>query len=333
MTINSDLPLVSIVTPSFNQARFLEDTLRSVLSQDYPRLEYIVIDGGSIDGSVEIIARYADRLAYWESVPDRGQVDAINKGLRRARGEIVAWLNSDDLYMAGAVRQAVEALQAHPEAGMVYADGLMVDNQARLLDQHRYRGYSLLDLLCFEVLLQPTVFMRREVLESVGYLRPDFDLILDHDLWVRMVAERPAVHVSSFWAVERTHEEAKTIARAGAFVKEAERLLAEAEESELLAPMMRENRARIYASFHAFAARRLIDAGEYRQAATHFSRAMRIDPRVGLRYWYKGLQAGLSALGLAGLFLRYRSTRRRFQHQGRRVVVGDHGAVLRGDGE
>jgi glycosyltransferase involved in cell wall biosynthesis len=115
----STIPRVTIVTPSFNQAGFLEETIRSVLSQEYPNLEYFIIDGGSTDGSVELIQRYANRLAGWVSEKDRGQADAINKGFSRATGEVIAWLNSDDIYCPGAIHAAVSALQAHPEYGMV----------------------------------------------------------------------------------------------------------------------------------------------------------------------------------------------------------------------
>ncbi|MCX6071590.1 MAG: glycosyltransferase family 2 protein, partial [Chloroflexi bacterium] len=162
------LPLVSIVTPSYNQVCYLETTLRSVLEQDYPRIEYIVIDAGSTDGSLDVLARYRNRLAHYVSEPDVGQASGINKGLRLASGEIVAWLNSDDVYLPGTIRQAVEALESDPSLGMVYANGIMVDSEQVLLDRHRYRTMSLVDLLSFEVILQPTVFMSRGVLERVG---------------------------------------------------------------------------------------------------------------------------------------------------------------------
>ena len=319
--VSSISPLVSIVTPSFNQVDYLETTIRSVLGQDYPNIEYIVVDGGSSDGSLELIRRYADRLAYWISEPDRGQAEAINKGLHRARGELVAWLNSDDVLLPGAVAEAVVAAQRHPQAGMIYADGLMVDSELRLLDPHRYRTLTSLDLLCFEVLLQPTVFMRRKALEQVGWLNEKYHLILDHELWVRISAKYPLQHVPSFWALERTHSEAKTIQQAAAFVEEAQRLVDWATVSAEFAELVHGRRRRILAGFHVFSARRLIDAGRHGEAVGHLARALVLHPGTVARYWYKVVQAVLSALGLEGLFLWYRSTRRRIRYRGRRIEL------------
>jgi len=314
-----DLPLVSIVTPSFNQKPWLEEAIRSVLTQDYPHIEYLIIDGGSTDGSLEIIQRYKDRLAMWVSEPDAGQADAINKGLRQAKGKVVAWLNSDDAYMPGAVRQAVEALLREPRLGMVYGDGLMVDADRRLLDHHTYRTLDVVDLLSFEVILQPTVFMRRSALEEIGYLNDGYHLVLDHELWVRMARRYPTRHVSRFWALERTHAEAKTIAQAAVFADEAWRLIAWAESQDDLAEVIRQHKRRIYAGLNVFSARRLIDAGQFGSALRHIGRASLLHPWTVLRYWYKVVQAGLSFVGLAGLFEWYRRTRRRLRFRGRKV--------------
>ncbi len=287
-----------------------------------------MIDGGSTDGSQDIIKRYADRLAFWISEPDRGQADAINKGLRRAKGEIVAWLNSDDMYVAGAIHKAVLTLRANPKAGMVYGDGLMVDSQGRLLDRHRYRSYGVLDLLCFDVLLQPTVFMRRDVLKDVGYLGEEYHLVLDHELWIRIASRHPIIHVPSFWAIERTHTEAKTVARAAGWVEEAERFLEWAETTEDLGPIIDKHRRKVLASLDTFAARRLIDARRYGEAVNRMVKAMRRYPPAAARYWHKAVQASLSAVGLERLFFSYRDLRRRFQYGDQRVVLGDRGAEL-----
>ena len=205
-------PLVSIVTPSYNQAGFLEETIRSVLDQDYPLLEYLIVDGGSTDGSLEIIQRYAHRLAWWVSEPDRGQTDAINKGFDRARGEILAWLNSDDTYLPGAVSEAVAYLQSHTETGMVYGNANLVDELGRVIgkfparqtDYHRLRrGYVHIP--------QQAAFFRAELWRKVGPLDPTFFFAMDYDLWVRLARTSRLDYYPRPWANFRLHGNAKSV--------------------------------------------------------------------------------------------------------------------------
>lgn len=206
-------PLVSIVTPSYNQVQFLEETICSVLEQDYPRIEYWIVDGGSTDGSLEIIRRYAPHLAGWVSEPDRGQTEAINKGFAMAGGEILAWLNSDDTYLPGAVSEAVEYLESHPEIGMVYGDAHLIDERgqvigefpARQTDYHRLRrGYVHIP--------QQTAFFRADLWRRVGPLDPSFYFAMDYDLWVRLSQVAPLKYHPRPWANFRLHGEAKSVA-------------------------------------------------------------------------------------------------------------------------
>ena len=204
-------PLVSILTPSYNQGRFLEATIRSVLSQDYPNLEYFIVDGESTDGSLDIIQRYSNRLAWWVSEPDHGQTDAINKGLNHARGEILAWLNSDDTYLPGAITHAVESLRFHPEAALIYGDANLTDEQGNIIGRFPSRQTDLRKLLRGSVHIpQQTAFFRAKFWQQVKPLDPSFQFAMDYDLWVRLAKLAPLVYTPYLMANFRLHEAGKS---------------------------------------------------------------------------------------------------------------------------
>jgi glycosyltransferase involved in cell wall biosynthesis len=212
MAISKKLPLVSIVTPSRNQAAYLEVTMKSVLAQDYPNIEYLVIDGASTDGSNEIIKNYRTKLAYSVSEPDLGQTDAINKGFAHAHGEIFAWLNSDDLLLPGTVTHAVDYLVSHPDTGMVYGNANYIDDTgcvigrfpAHQTDYRRLRqGYVHIP--------QQSAFFRASLWRKVGPLDPSFYFAMDYDLWVRIARNNRIDYVPEVWSCFRLHQDAKTI--------------------------------------------------------------------------------------------------------------------------
>jgi glycosyltransferase involved in cell wall biosynthesis len=210
--MSEELPLVSIVTPSYNQAQFLEETILSVLNQDYPNLEYIIIDGGSVDGSLDIIRKYEHRLAYWVSEPDEGQSDAINKGWRRARGEILAWLNSDDTYVPGAIRTVAQYLVTHPEVDMVYGHLNTINDGGRVIWTTEPSTTFDLDGLIYSTFFvpQPTVFFRKHVVHKVGMLDTSLYYCMDCDLWHRIGINFTVRGIASLVANFRTHLASKT---------------------------------------------------------------------------------------------------------------------------
>lgn len=206
-------PLVSIVTPSFNQARYLEAAIRSVLSQDDARIEYIVVDGGSADESAQIIQKYQGKLAWWVSEKDRGQTDAINKGFAHARGDIFAWLNSDDTYEPGAVSAAVRYLIEHPEVGMVYADCNYINEAGRVIGKFPAAQTDLPRLRRGYVHIpQQTMFFRAGLWRELGPLDPSFYFAMDYDLWTRIAARTEIRYLpGQTWANFRLHASGKTI--------------------------------------------------------------------------------------------------------------------------
>jgi len=223
----SELPRITVVTPSYNQAAFLERTIRSVLDQGYQNLEYIIIDGGSTDGSVDIIRRYADRLAFWGSEPDRGQTDAINKGLRRATGEWVAWQNSDDIYYPGAFHDLAAAAAKHPQAGLIIGDMMLIDEHDSPLRDIRYVTPSYRALLAEGMLLaNQASFWRRRIQTEIGLLDESMNYAFDYEWFLRLTEHCRGAHVNRIWGALRRHGETKTSNHAPRFAEEMVRILA-----------------------------------------------------------------------------------------------------------
>lgn len=202
------LPKISIITPSYGQASYIEETILSVIGQEYPNLEYIIIDGGSTDGSVEIIEKYKEHLAYWVSEPDKGQTDAINKGLHKATGDIVAWLNSDDVYAPGTLLAIGEAFAANPDVSIFYGDveNFFPDGSRAV----SVNDFELTDFLARVSIHQPGVFWRRALHNDLGYLDESFYYLMDYDLWARFFFNSKHQHIDRVMTWFRVHDEAKT---------------------------------------------------------------------------------------------------------------------------
>ena len=213
------LPKISIVTPCLNQASYLESAMRSVLAQEYPNLEYIVMDGGSRDGSVEIIQRHAPRLAHWESAPDAGQADAIYRGFQRSTGEILGWLNSDDILLPGCLHKAAQCFRAHPKVECVVGGSVMIDSQGRVIRTPRglpwcYPGprvtfHTLLFMGCWGF-TQPASFWRRQAFFEVGGFDASLRFCFDYDMYLRLAKRHPFGRLKEFLAGFRVHEASKT---------------------------------------------------------------------------------------------------------------------------
>ena len=204
---------ISIITPSLNQADFLEATIRSVLLQGYPDIEYMIIDGGSSDASVEIIKKYEAWIAYWVSEPDAGQASAVNKGLKRAGGDIVAWLNSDDFYYPGALQSVAGFFSRIPDAMATFGDAAFVDQAGRRLKTYRgvERGFtrSMMYWKGWDI-PQPSVFMRKEVTAELGYLDESYRYAMDYEFFLRISRRYPFRHMGELVAAYRIHDQSKT---------------------------------------------------------------------------------------------------------------------------
>ncbi|WP_071467069.1 glycosyltransferase family 2 protein [Polynucleobacter asymbioticus] len=215
------LPKVSIVMPSFNQVQFIERSILSVLNQSYPNVELIVIDGGSTDGSVEIIKQYQDRISYWESEPDRGQAHAINKGLAIATGEWVGWQNSDDVYTEDAIEKLIECAHKNPSAGLVIGDMSMIDAQDKKIRNIRYIRPSYKSILAEGMVLSnQSSLWKRSLHSNVGYLDESLHFNFDYEWFLRLLHNADAAHTPTVLGSLRVHEQTKTFLNQSEFDRE-----------------------------------------------------------------------------------------------------------------
>jgi glycosyltransferase involved in cell wall biosynthesis len=206
-----NISLVSIITPSYNQGEFIEETIKSVLSQDYPEIEYIVVDGGSTDNTIEIIKKYEGKIK-WVSEKDSGQSDAINKGFRMAKGEIFAWLNSDDIYLPGAVGKAVEFLRNYPDIKMIYGNARFCDERGKIIGEYSPPGFfDYKSLAFYNSICQPSTFFRRDAFFDAGGIDLRLHHLMDHDLWMKMAKENKVAYIPEFLSIYRLHDESKSV--------------------------------------------------------------------------------------------------------------------------
>lgn len=283
----SNESVVSIITPSFNQAQFLEETIQSVLHQDYPHIEYIVIDGGSTDGSVDIIRKYEPWLAYWVSEPDQGQADAINKGWSMARGEILAYLNSDDTYAPGAIAIAANWLDTNPEADIVYGDALLIDHNGKVIGEFLGEAFDYLGFVrtCRNVIPQPSAFLRRSVLSQAGLIDPTLQFVIDFEFWLRVGRCCKMLHKPGVLSNVRIQSASKTsrikTVAAAEIIRVCQRLVGQPD----LERDIQSIRAEAMGSAYAIAAGYTFAALLPQKTREYLWSAFRSDPRHVSREW------------------------------------------------
>ena len=273
------LPRISIVTPSFNQAQFLEETILSVLGQDYPNLEYIIVDGNSSDGSVEIIHKYAPQLAYWVSEADRGQSHALNKGFARATGDLLGWLNSDDLYVPGALQAVGEAYRANP-GKVIIGDVIDFDMRTGKESLLQQRGISVEGMVNFwdgkSPWHQPGIFFPRATYEAVGGLDEDLYYNMDRDLLARVLQHCAVFYLDRVVARFRLHDSSKTCS-----VNDGRRTMEASRVSQrywdVLGDVNRADHDRYVTRVLVFQAEQQMKLGRLRQALGLLGNAMQVN--------------------------------------------------------
>ena len=209
---DSNYPKVSIITPSYNQGNFIEETILSTKNQDYPNIEHIIIDGGSTDKTLDIIKKYEGTYNIrWISEKDEGQADAVNKGFNIARGEIIGWLNSDDIYVyKDVIKNVVNAFQLHPEADLIYGDVIIINKENIIRRVYPIFDFNYKKLLRYDFIAQPSLFFRREVIKK-NKLRKELNYAMDYEFWLRLAKKYKFLYINKIIAADRNHAQRKNL--------------------------------------------------------------------------------------------------------------------------
>jgi glycosyltransferase involved in cell wall biosynthesis len=275
---------VSIVTPTFNQAKFLRETVQSVLEQDYPHIEHLVIDDGSTDDTRSVLESFGSRVRWW-SRPNQGQTATINEGFSASRGDIVTWLNSDDTLLPGAVSWAISAFSRHTGAGVVFGDTLFTrpDGSAVRRSTARPFDYETFVVECHNPIPQCSSFIRRRVLDDAGPLDPDCYYFMDWDLWLRSGLRWPIVYEPELVSTYRLHSQSKTVGEGRRWAPELEHIYRKFFSGDHVPARIRRRQGEAFANMYFTSAGYSIRAGDRREGRRQAWRAVRSDPRGLLR--------------------------------------------------
>jgi glycosyltransferase involved in cell wall biosynthesis len=305
-------PRVGVVTPTLNQARFIEETVRSVLLQGHPDIEYVIYDGGSKDGTLDILRRYEPWLSYWTSEPDRGQSHAANKGFMRCTSPILGWLNSDDVFRPDAVRRALEMFEQNPGAGLLYGRISDRDEHGEPIQRFKGRPFNLEEMIWRRnPVAQSSAFVLKSALERVGWLDESLHYAMDFDLWLRLGTEVQAVFVDEIWSDFRYYPSSKSGEGMLPFLIEIDRSLERAFASGKLPPHLARHRRAALAQAKLVVGMEFYELDRDGEARMQATRALLRDPRLLWTSWRQWVRCLLGTRGVARLKSIYRLTRGR----------------------
>lgn len=275
-----DKPKVSIVTPSLNQYQFIEDTILSVLKQDYTDVEHIIVDGGSSDRTIDILRHYENVYNLrWISETDKGQADAINKGFELANGDIIGWINSDDTYAQGAISLAVNYLSTHPDNSWVYGDGYWIDRRNKVLRKWTSQKHNLYKLIVEgQYIVQPTVFFYRHILDEIGLLDVNLQYAMDTDFLIRISMRFTAGYITEVLATRRLHPEAKSVGLSHNFGRDRIEVLDKVFVNKDLPVSISKDKNIAYSNRYASWGLECFLVGNYLDARKYLWQALKLDP-------------------------------------------------------